>query len=80
MGWIVKYEEAALYWNSRMEAKKPERFYLAAVRYSMVKEALATLEQAGLIDDTESARLRRKFMDERPGLEEALNGLFPEHR
>ena len=76
----MKYEKAARYWNSRLEAKRPERFYLAAVRYSMVKEALATLEQAGLIDAAESFRLRRKFIDERPGLEEALNDLFPDHR
>lgn len=72
----MKSEEAANYWNSCQDAKKPEKFYLAAMKFSMVTEALATLEQAGLLDADESGRLRQKFLDERPGFEEALNKLF----
>ncbi len=56
--------------------KKPERFYLTAVKFSMVTEALTTLEQSGLIDADESRRLRQKFLDARPGFEDALNKLF----
>lgn len=72
----MKSEDAANYWNSLQDAKKPERFYLTAVKFSMVAEALTTLEQNGLIDAAESARLRRKFLDARPGFEEALNQIF----
>ncbi|MBY0578798.1 MAG: hypothetical protein K2P57_07105 [Burkholderiales bacterium] len=72
----MKSEDAANYWNSRQDAKKPERFYLTAVKFSMVTEALTTLEQSGLIDADESRRLRQKFLDARPGFEDALNKLF----
>ena len=72
----MKSEEAANYWNSRQDAKKPEKFYLTAVRFSMVTEALTTLEQAGLMDALESKRLRQKFLDGHPGFEEALTKLF----
>ncbi|MHB1299783.1 MAG: hypothetical protein ACYCY8_02810 [Burkholderiales bacterium] len=74
----MKSEDAMNYWNACQDAKKPEKFYLAAVRFSMVGEALATLEQAGLIDADESHRLRRKFLDARPGFEETLDKFFGE--
>ena len=72
----MKSEDAANYWNACQDAKKPEKFYLTAVRFSMVAEALATLEQSGLIDADESRRLRQKFLDAHPGFEETLDKLF----
>ena len=71
----MKSEEAANYWNAMQEAKKPERLYLASAKYSMVVEALATLERCGVIDAAENLRLRQKFLDAYPGLEDALNKL-----
>ncbi len=72
----MKAEDAANYWNSMQDAKKPEKFYLTAVKFSMVAEALTTLEQNHLIDADESRRLRQKFLAAHPGFEEALNKLF----
>lgn len=72
----MKSEDAANYWNSCQDARKPERLYLTAVKFTMVMEALATLEQNALIDVEESRRLRQKFLDARPGFEEALNKVF----
>ncbi len=72
----MKAEDAANYWNALQDAKKPEKLYLTAVKFSMVAEAIATLEQNGLIDAEEAGRLRQKFLDAYPGFEAALNKLF----
>ena len=72
----MKSEDAANYWNACQDAKKPERGYLTAVKFSMVVEALSTLVQSGLIDADESRRLRQKFLDARPGLEATLDKFF----
>ncbi len=72
----MKSEQAENYWNARQDAKKPERLYLTSAKFSMVLEALTTLEQSGLIDAEENRRLRQKFLDAHPGFEEALNKLF----
>lgn len=72
----MKAEDAARYWISRQDLKKPEKFYLTAVKFSMIAEALTTLEQSDLIDAEESRRLRQKFLDANPGFEDALDKLF----
>lgn len=72
----MKAEEAIRYWISRQDLRKPEKFYLTAVRFSMIAEALTTLEQSNLIDADESRKLRQKFLDAHPGFEEALDKLF----